>query len=103
MLLNDKIEALAETAHDSLEEVARIIIMSNIFLTLFIALSLKSMWNLLNVMQVVTFMRFFTSWPAIVDQLLAQIFNAITLKPLVEPILQYGKSSFNISQSLRKD
>ena len=39
-------------------------------MTLLLALSLKSMWNLLNVMQVVTYMRYFAAWPAVVDKML---------------------------------
>ena len=63
-------------------------------MTIFLVLSLKAMWNLLNVMQVLAYMRYFTPWPALVDQILAQIIDAITLGPYIKPILDYGKTQF---------
>lgn len=69
-LLGDKFEEIAITIHDSLQETAGFLVVGNVFLTIFIALSLKSMWHLLNVMQIVSFMRYFTAWPAIVDKIL---------------------------------
>lgn len=54
------------------------------------------MWSLLNALQVVAFLRYYTLWPAIIDKTLARIFEVITLKFLSDPILQYGKSKFDI-------
>ena len=43
---------------------AQALLISNLGLTLVIAISLKAFWNLLNVIQVLTFFIYFTNWPA---------------------------------------
>ena len=45
-------------------------------------------------MQVVVLLRPFTAWPALVDQVLQQTLDAITLDPFVDPIIDFGKSKF---------
>ena len=55
-----------------------------------LALSLKSMWNLMNVIQVLSYVRFFSGWPALMLEVFKYMDNAITLKPVSDPIFDYG-------------
>ena len=59
-------------------------------ITILLALSLKSMWNLMNVIQVVAYIRFFSGWPAIMLEVFKYMDNAITLKPVSDPVFEYG-------------
>ena len=52
------------------------------------------MWNLMNVIQVLAYMRFYTSWPAIMMEIFKYMDDAITLKPVTDPIFEYGQSAF---------
>ena len=56
--------------------------MTQIIVTVILAASLKSMWNLLNVMQVLAYMRFYSKWPAFMMSIFLWIDNAVTLKPI---------------------
>ena len=64
---------------------------------LLIAASLKSMWNLLNVVQVLAYMRFYTRWPAFMAQMLFWMENAVTLKPVSDKVFDFGKSKFELA------
>ena len=48
----------------------------------------------MNVIQVLAYMRFFTAWPAYMTEIFVYMDNAITLKPLTDPIFDLGKSKF---------
>ena len=58
------------------------------------AVSLKSMWNLMNVIQVLAYMRFFSHWPAFMMEIFRYMDDAITLKPITDTIFDYGKTKF---------
>ena len=47
--------------------------------TIVLSVSLKSMWNLLNVMQVLAYVRNFTVWPAFIEMIIKNIVEAIYL------------------------
>ena len=53
--------------HDVIDSTAALLVYSNVAFTLILAVSLKAMWNMFNVMQVLAYLREFTPWPAIVD------------------------------------
>lgn len=53
---------------------------SSLLATLFLSISLKAMWNLMHVMQVITYLRFLVEWPANTQTLLDSMYNAITLE-----------------------
>ena len=89
---------IVNEAHELILQSASALLISNLVLTLVITISLKAFWNLLTVIQVLVFLRHFTNWPAIVNQVLHQMFEAITLKPFIDPILQFGKSTFEVKQ-----
>ena len=100
---NDELEKVAEEVYTVIDDTAKAFILSNLFVTIALTISVKSMWNLLNVMQVLTFMRFFTSWPAIMDSVLEEIYNVITMRYFIDPIVRYGKSKFQLAREEVKD
>ena len=67
MLTGDNLEQVAEAVHDVIDSTAALLVYSNVAFTLILAVSLKAMWNMFNVMQVLAYLREFTPWPAIVD------------------------------------
>ena len=95
-LSGDELEQFATDFHDGVNSIAQALVFSNLVFTIILAVSLKAMWNFHNVMQVLAYLKFFTDWPVIVDQILSQIFDAITLKPLIMPMLEYGRDRFEI-------
>ena len=54
------------------------------------------MWNLLNVAQVLAYMRFYVNWPAFMNEIFMWIDNAITMKPVTDQVFDFGKSKFEI-------
>lgn len=100
---DDGIDSVVESVDNKINQAAQAIVVGNIVLTIFLVLSLKSMWNLLNVMQVLVYMRYFTNWPATVDDVLLRVFDAITLRPFTEPVILYGKDKFEIAVSINRD
>ena len=68
---------------------------SQIILTLLIGMTLEAMWNLMNVMQVLAYIKNFSNWPANVDTVLSAIDNAVTLDPLCDAIYDYGESAYD--------
>ena len=69
---------------------ANTVMAAQLAITIFLALSLKSMWNLMNVIQVLAYIRFFSGWPAIMLEVFKYMDNAITLKPVSDPVFEYG-------------
>ena len=48
------------------------------------------MWNLMNVVQVLAYMRYYTNWPALMLLIYEHMDNAITLKPISDPVMEWG-------------
>ena len=44
------------------------------------SISMQAMWNLMHVMQVITYLRFIVEWPANTQTLLDSMYNAITME-----------------------
>jgi len=55
---------LAVVAGSSVQVAANTAFLSQFGVTICLAVSLKAMWNLMHVMQVVAYLRFAVSWPA---------------------------------------
>ena len=87
----------------SVEDAAKGMIVGNLIFTVFFAISFKSMWYLLGVMQVVVLLKSYTAWPALGIKILDQIMQAITLEPIVNPILNLGKSKFEVADEYTSD
>ena len=67
---------------------------TQLFLTLLLSVSLKQMWNLLNVMQVLAYSKNFTQWPALVESINTQIIESIYLTKFNNEIMDLGKTQF---------
>ena len=67
---DDTYNVFVDEVHELLLQSASALMISNLALTFVIVISLKAFWNLLNVIQVLVFLRNFTNWPAIVYQVL---------------------------------
>ena len=102
MLEHDFVAAL-ELAQQSVEITLQAGIMTQIVVTLILAASLKAMWNLLNVVQVLAYMRFYARWPAFMGTIFLWMDNAVTLKPVSDSIFDYGKSKFEIANQTLSD
>ena len=48
------------------------------------------MWNLMNVVQVLAYIRFFSGWPAVMLEIFQYMDDAVTLKPVSDPVFEYG-------------
>ena len=92
MLPGEEFASAMETAEASVQTATNTLVVGQIIITLVLAISLKSMWNLMNVIQVLSYVRFFTGWPAMMMEIFKYMDNAITLKPISDPIFEYGQS-----------
>ena len=48
----------------------------------------------MNVIQVLVYVRFFSGWPAFMLDIFSFLDDAITLKPITDPIFEYGQDQF---------
>ena len=99
---NDFILSVAANEAE-IESTAQTIVLGNLAITLVLSVSLKQMWNLLNVMQVVVYVFLFVRWPAMVTMCRDFIFEAITLQKLSGHIMDFGKSKFEVAKETTDD
>lgn len=67
-------------------------------MTIVLSVSLKQLWNLFNVMQVLAVSREFTQWPAKVEEVIKYIIEAIYLKEVNNAIMDFGKTQFEVAK-----
>ena len=79
-----------ESTKKALNSAANSFILLQIVVTLLLAASLKSMWNLMNVIQVLAYVRFYSGWPAFMTKVFEFMDNAITMKPVTDYVFDYG-------------
>ena len=65
-----------------------------ILITILLASSLRSMWNFMNVMQIVVYTRLACAYPANAEMMIGYLDDALTMKPIMEPVLNYFQGSF---------
>ena len=94
MFEDKQFAATMESTEAAVTNAANTVVVFQIIITLVLALSLKSMWNLMNVIQVLAYVRFFTGWPAFMLEIFRYMDNAITLKPISDLAFDYGKTQF---------
>ena len=87
----------AALTEENIEATSKAVTITQIVLIIIFAVSLKLMWNLLNVVQVLTYMKFFTRFPAFMEIIFTMMEDAITLKLLTDPVFDFGKSKFQIA------
>ena len=100
---NEDLVMFMETAKGTVETAANTLIVGQIIVTLVLAASLKSMWNLMNVIQVLAYVRFFAGWPALTTEVFEYMDNAITMKPVTDVASEYGKSEFEKANATLTD
>ena len=103
MLPGEEFGAIMDTTKGSVESVGQTLVATQILVTLFIAVSLKSLWNLMTVAQVLAYMRFYTAWPAFMMLILEYADNAITLKPISDYVYDYGKTQYQKANETLSD
>ena len=69
MLSSETFVGVIESAGDAAGGTAQTLMTGQIILTLALSVSLKQMWNLLNVMQLLAYARNFVTWPALVSMI----------------------------------
>ena len=74
------------TAANAVQTAASTAFLSQIGVTICLAISLKAMWNLMHVMQVMAYLRLLTSHPANSEMMLKSMHNAITLEHLIDEV-----------------
>ena len=57
----------------------------------------------MNVVQVLAYIRFFSGWPALMLELFKYLDYAVTLKPVSDPIFEYGQSKFDKANATLTD
>ena len=57
----------------------------------------------MNVIQVLSYMRFFSAWPAALVEVFLHLDNAITLKPISDPLFEYGQTQFDKTKDSLKN
>ena len=97
MFPGEEFEAIMETAESTAENTTQSLMTGQILLTLALSVSLKQMWNLFNVMQVLALTREFTKWPALEKGVITYIIDAIYLKKITESLMDYGKTEFEVA------
>ena len=76
---------------------------SQLIITLVLSVSLKQMWNLFCVMQVLAYAQNFIMWPAVAQMVITQIIDAIYLKKVNDMIMEFGMSKYEAAKSATKD
>lgn len=98
MLPGEEFVMVMEKTKETMEKTTNTVIIAQIIITLILSVSLKSMWNLYNVIQILAYIRFFTGWPAFMLELLMYLDNTVTMKTISDPIMEYGQSEFTIAE-----
>ena len=57
----------------------------------------------MNVIQVLAYVRFFSGWPALMLEVFKYMDDAITLKPVSDPVFEYGQTKFEKANATLTD
>ena len=79
MLPDTEFTIVMVAAAEVVEKGVQIGLISQTVISIILAVSMKTLWNFLNVVQVLAYLRSFASWSAIMDFMLVQMDHAITL------------------------
>ena len=79
-----------EAAKDALRQTTNTLVISQVVATIFLSISLKQMWNLIGILQILVFLRAFTNWPAYTNLVLKYLHNAIYLRDISDHVFNYG-------------
>ena len=62
------------------------------------AVSLKSMWNLNHVMQIVAYLRLISNNPANLALIFDSVYNAVTLRPVTKLVFDFGEEKYDLAK-----
>lgn len=79
-----------EIISDAIVKVSESAFWSSLLIAVLISLSLKVMWNIMNVMQVLAYTRLFSLWPANIKQVMDAIQLAITMDVFYARLTNWG-------------
>ena len=102
MINSDAIDLLSFT-ESTIETTTQTLLTWQILVTIILSVSLKAMWNLLHVMQILTFSKNFTEWPALATESLTYINDAIYLEEISGKVLEFGQSKFDLAKIATHD
>ena len=103
LLPGEEFEATLNTSEESIEGSANTLMVGQIIATLALSVSLKQMWNLLNVMQVLAYFKHFSKFPAIIDSFITYIIDALYLKKVIDFFMNIGLSKFEQLKTKTKE
>ena len=83
---SDSAYQLAVVTGSTVAVAANLSFMSQFGVTICLAVSLKAMWNLMHVMQVMAFLRLLVDMPANSNMMLQSMHNAITLENVMNSV-----------------
>ena len=78
--------SLAVAAGNTVQVAANTAFLSQFEVTICLAVSLKAMWNLMHIMQLMAYLRLLVEWPANSEMMLKSMHNAITLENIFNAI-----------------
>ena len=79
MLPDTEFTAVMTAAAEVVEKGVQIGLLSQIVISILLAASMKTLWNFLNVVQVLAYLRSFSNWSAMMDFIFVQVEYAVTL------------------------
>ena len=91
----------AVVAGSTVQAAANTAFLSQFGVTICLAVSLKAMWNLMHVMQVMTYLRLLVPWPANSQMMLQSLHNAITLENVINSV--YDSLLIDLNQLVSAD
>ena len=102
-MIDGEFAVTLDTAAEAAEKGMQVGLVAQIIICIVLSASLKSMWNFLNVVQVLVYLQFFAMWSGTMDFIFKQMDNAITLKPIVDPMYELGASKFEVINASLSD
>jgi len=86
---------IAVVAGSTVQAAANTAFLSQFGVTICLAVSLKAMWNLMHVMQVMAYLRLLVDWPANSQMMLQSMHNAITLENIINDFYTSFQTQFD--------
>ena len=87
-----------ELISDTIVKVSESAFWGSLVVTILISISLKIMWNIMNVMQVLAYTRLFSLWPANIKAVMDAIQLAITMDVFYDKLTNWGLDQYEIAE-----
>ena len=102
-MIDGEFAVTLDSAGAAAEKGLQVGLVTQIIICIILSASLKSMWNFLNVVQVLVYLQFFAMWSGTMEFIFRQMDNAITLKPIIDPMYELGASKFEVINASLSD